>query len=149
MNAQTGRPLCMAFTRSLPGQQRLGAREQLDQNTAYLDASHVYGQTVCEAQRFRSFSGGRLNVTLSPFGGKDLLPQTNRQAECSAASGLCFEAGDFRSAENPALSTMHIAFLREHNRIAGQLQALNRNWDDERLYQVIFFFTNVWWRAWN
>lgn len=103
----------MPFTRSLPGQQRLGAREQIDQNSAFLDISHVYGQTPCESQRLRAFTGGRLNVTISPFRGRDLLPQTNRQAECQAASGLCFDAGDSRVTENPGLSVLHtiVSFL--------------------------------------
>ena len=44
LNISSGRPHCIAFTRSLPGQQRLGPREQLNQNTAFVDASQIYGQ---------------------------------------------------------------------------------------------------------
>ena len=146
VDVRTGRPLCMSFTRSLAGQQRLGPREQIDQNSAYIDASHIYGGTPCEARRLRSFTGGRLNATVSPFRGKELLPQTSRQAECQSSSRLCFEAGDVRAAENPGLSTLHTAFLREHNRIVGQLQAVNRNWDDERLYQTGRRITNAIWQ---
>ena len=49
LNISSGRPHCIAFTRSLPGQQRLGPREQLNQNTAFVDASQIYGQV--ETQR--------------------------------------------------------------------------------------------------
>ncbi|EFX87909.1 hypothetical protein DAPPUDRAFT_42141, partial [Daphnia pulex] len=146
VNLQTGRPVCMSFTRSLPGQQRLGAREQMDMNTAYLDLSHVYGQTPCESQRLRAFSGGRMNITISPFRGRDLLPQTSRLAECQAASGLCFDAGDSRATENPGLSVLHTVMVREHNRIAGQLQTLNRQWDDERLYMTSRKITGAIWQ---
>ena len=47
LNISSGRPHCIAFTRSLPGQQRLGPREQLNQNTAFVDASQIYGQVDC------------------------------------------------------------------------------------------------------
>jgi hypothetical protein len=77
-----------------------------------------------------------MNITISPFRGRDLLPQTSRLAECQAASGLCFDAGDSRATENPGLSVLHTVMVREHNRIAGQLQTFNRQWDDERLYMT-------------
>ena len=77
MNSSNGRPYCIPFTRSLAGQQRLGPREQINQNSAYVDSSHVYGETLCKAQVLRA-PGGKLNATLSedrPM--KILMPQVN------------------------------------------------------------------------
>lgn len=37
--------------------------------------------------------------------------------------------------ENPALTSLHTLFLREHNRLARELKRLNRQWDSETLYQ--------------
>ena len=38
----------------------------------------------------------------------------------------------------PNLSALHIAFIREHNRLVAKLAALNTPWknDDEKLYQT-------------
>jgi len=135
VNISSGRPFCIAFTRSLPGQQTLGPREQINQNTAYLDASHIYGQDLCGSRELRSFHGGLLNTTLHPVQGKALLPQESGHPECKARSGRCFKAGDTRSSEQPGLAVVHTIWMREHNRIATELSAINRHWDDERLYQ--------------
>jgi len=136
LNISSGRPHCIAFTRSLPGQQRLGPREQLNQNTAFLDSSQIYGQNICQAEGLREFRNGRLNMTLPPHGrGKNLMPTTKSNDECKAESGKCFVAGDHRASEQPALAAMHTVFLREHNRIVKGLQKLNLHWTDERLFQ--------------
>lgn len=47
----------------------------------------------------------------------------------------CFASGDARVNEHPGLALMHVLFLREHNRVAAQLGALNPRWDDETLFQ--------------
>ena len=126
LNTTSGRPHCIAFTRSLPGQQRLGPREQLNQNTAFIDASHIYGNDRCDASDLREGFDGRLNTSLPVSGrGKHLLPKTTKNKECKAASGYCFYGGDSRVSEQPGLAAMHTIFLREHNGLAARLKVKN------------------------
>jgi len=131
----TGRPKCIAFTRSLPGQLSLGHREQLNQVTAFVDASHTYGSDVCESRKLRSFVGGRMNATRHPIRGKDLLPTTSEHLECKSPSSTCFTGGDTRASEQPGLTAAHTIFMREHNRIVGELAQINPHWNDEQLFQ--------------
>lgn len=135
VNQTTGERLCFPFMRSLPGQQHLGPRDQINQNSAFLDGSVVYGEQACLGRDLRAFVGGRLNVTIHPVRGKDLLPQSPSHPECRAPSGYCFIAGDARASEQPALTAMHTVWMREHNRLVDGLHAVNPHWDDERLYQ--------------
>jgi len=135
-NTSSGHAHCIAFTRSLPGQQRLGPREQVNQNTAFIDASMVYGNDVCLSDKLRENVNGRLNGTFPSRGrGKHLLPMTTKNRECKAHSGFCFYGGDARVSEQPGLAAMHTIFLREHNRLAERLKRVNPHWTDETLYQ--------------
>lgn len=43
--------------------------------------------------------------------------------------------GDARMNQNPQLTILHIIMLREHNRVADYLQAINPHWNDETVFQ--------------
>lgn len=89
-NVLLGKSLYVTFNLCHP----LGHREQLNQLTAYIDGSFMYGSDPCTARSLRALQGGRLNVTLHPSGrGKPLLPQIDDHPECKAPSGFCFNAG--------------------------------------------------------
>ncbi|XP_017887733.1 uncharacterized protein LOC108629510 [Ceratina calcarata] len=135
VNVTSGARMCFPSMRSLPGQQHLGPREQINQNTAFLDASVIYGENTCICNILRGFNG-RMNVTQSPHRGhKDLLPQSPTHPECKAKSGYCFIGGDGRASEQPALTVMHTMWIREHNRIVDGLRQINPHWDGEKLFQ--------------
>ena len=46
-----------------------------------------------------------------------------------------FVAGDLRVNEQPFLTSLHVLFMREHNRIASELTRLNPRWSDDKIYQ--------------
>ncbi|EEC10299.1 peroxinectin, putative [Ixodes scapularis] len=130
---------CIEFVRSVPAprpQCTFGPREQLNQLTAYMDSSNIYGSTEEEAKSLRSFRDGRLASTF--FSRDELLPrQTDGTQECNeqGTDFVCFRAGDERVNEQVSLTAMHTLWLREHNRVAGELHRLNPGWKDEILYQ--------------
>ncbi|XP_035678849.1 peroxidasin-like [Branchiostoma floridae] len=69
---------------------------------------------------------------------KELLPSNTEEMDflCEESTGnqTCSAAGDIRVNEQPGLTSMHTAFLREHNRIARGLSRINPNWDDDRVF---------------
>ncbi|KAK3092471.1 hypothetical protein FSP39_003219 [Pinctada imbricata] len=127
---------CMNFVRSAAAVQCMPAiREQVNAVTSYIDASNVYGSTSEEMWALREGTGGMLKVSRG-----NLLPKWE-DTKCDLRSPhlgtFCMLAGDKRANVVPNLSALHIAFVREHNRIAKKLAEVNPDWsgDDEKLFQ--------------
>ncbi|MEM8590189.1 MAG: peroxidase family protein [Pseudomonadota bacterium] len=95
-----------------------GAREHVNEITAFMDASMVYGSDAATAAALRG-EGGTLLLD-----GDGLLIQT--------ADGVL--AGDVRAAENAALTSMHTLFAREHNWWVSELAAEDTSLTDDELY---------------
>uniref|UniRef100_A0A0K2TLR4 Peroxidasinlike [Acyrthosiphon pisum] n=1 Tax=Lepeophtheirus salmonis TaxID=72036 RepID=A0A0K2TLR4_LEPSM len=128
---------CLTFTRSMPGQKNIGKRQQLNQNSGLLDASHVYGSSICSSNALRKFKYGHLKVTNHPYQSyfKPLMPMKQNIFECESHFGMCFHSGDDRSNEQPGLTSLHTLFVREHNYICDQLRIYNPKWSDDTLFQ--------------
>nr|XP_050852111.1 uncharacterized protein LOC127064706 isoform X1 [Vespula vulgaris]XP_050852112.1 uncharacterized protein LOC127064706 isoform X1 [Vespula vulgaris] len=132
---------CMEFVRSAPAPQcKIGPREQLNQVTAFIDGSAIYGSDSQTAHDLREFSGGRLRMQITPDN-RTLLPASlnpndgcNREDE-RLRGRYCFLAGDPRANENLHLTTMHLIWARQHNKIADGLAKVNPTWSDEKIYQ--------------
>ncbi|XP_067657667.1 peroxidase-like [Haliotis asinina] len=125
---------CMSFVRSIQvsnAECKLAPAEQLNQITAYIDGSMVYGSSIAEMRTLRAFDRGLLKTSAN-----DLLPE-DKEPSCrkQSAKDYCFKAGDTRVNEQMALATLHTIWVREHNRMAKELGSLNPLWDDERLFQ--------------
>jgi hypothetical protein len=118
--------------------------QQVNVDSSFLDLSQVYGSTQAVADALRTFSGGQLKT--SPG---DLLPLNNstyfsvsqlaalnvaNDAQAVPNSSL-FATGDVRGNENLELTALQTLFVRNHNRLAAELQKEHPDWSDEQLYQ--------------
>lgn len=129
---------CMSFTRSLPTPAvncKMGPREQLNQNTHYLDASQIYGSDMKTMKNLREHKKGLMKMT-----GETLPQDRENAAGCrlpfyNIPSIYCFQGGDDRLNEQPFVLTLHTIFVREHNRIAKELGKIFPKWNDDRLFE--------------
>lgn len=120
----------------------LQPREQINQLTSFIDASQVYGfeNLVAEDLRELTNDNGLLRVGATFPRRKPLLPTVGINGmDCrrnlEESSRNCFVAGDIRANEQVGLAAMHTIWMREHNRIASTLKALNPFWDGDKVYQ--------------
>ena len=116
-------------------------REQLNQITAFIDASNVYGSSDEEARNLRDFRSNRgmLRTGILMPSGRPLLPPnqgepTDCQIDPNNAHVSCFQAGDHRANEQLGLLSMHTIWMRQHNRVAGELLRYNPHWDGDLVY---------------
>ena len=138
---------CMSFARSIPSCEvhkgEFSPREQFNAITHYIDASNVYGSTDVVARALRELAGGRLLVgPPHATGAKPSLPLFSHEQLQNVCIPMCpdnmtgYCAGDDRVNEHQALTIMHTIWVREHNRIVGELTKLDPTLSDEDLYQT-------------
>jgi len=107
-------------------------RQQLNMITTWIDASNVYGSDETRATALRANDGtGKLKTSAG-----DLLP-FNLEGLPNAGSTEpdLFLAGDVRANEQAALTSLHVLFVREHNRLAENIRARQPELTDEEIYQ--------------
>lgn len=108
-------------------------RQQINNITAFQDASNVYGSDATRQRALRTLDGtGRLKTSvgnLLPFN-EDGLPNA------PDTSARFFLAGDVRSNEQVALTAMHTLWVREHNTIADRLRQRNSSLTGDQIYNT-------------
>lgn len=110
-----------------------GARQQINEITAFVDASNVYGSHGARASALRANDGtGRLATSDG-----DLLPyNTAGLANAPTAHDPSFFlAGDIRANEQTGLAAMHTLFVREHNRWAELIAASDPGLTGDEIYE--------------
>lgn len=124
---------CIDFARSSPACGQAG-REQVNSITGFIDASNVYGSEDEVAEVIRSKEGGRLVENENQSGQLPTNDQLRRPSH-HLDDRNDFVAGDLRVNEQPFLTSMHVLWMREHNRLAGLLAEELHTDNDELLYQ--------------
>ncbi|WKX96698.1 hypothetical protein Q1695_012829 [Nippostrongylus brasiliensis] len=123
---------CLKVSRSAPIC-HVTPREQLNENTAYIDGSMIYGSSPKDLHKFREGRTGLLKM--SRFNNQIVLPFDQSKCPHKDKCTASFTAGDIRANLFVGLSSLHIIFAREHNRIARRLQSMNRSWSGDRVFQ--------------
>lgn len=97
-------------------------REQVNQITAYLDGSSIYGSDEETTLELRELDGsGKLKTSSG-----NLLPIDNE--------GM-FMSGDIRVNEQVALTSMHTLFMREHNRLADEIKLEDPDLTGDQIFE--------------
>ncbi|CAD7700698.1 unnamed protein product [Ostreobium quekettii] len=109
-------------------------REQVNTITSYLDGSVVYGESLEKADKLRAHYKGKM----STFNG--MLPTNFMGVTMANPAGVEKDtdlraAGDVRANVNAALLAIQTLFIREHNRLAEEIEAKNPTWTDEQIFR--------------
>ncbi|MEM1182919.1 MAG: peroxidase family protein [Acidobacteriota bacterium] len=107
-------------------------REQINEITAWIDASNVYGSEDERAEALRAHDGtGRLATSAG-----DMMPfNTAGLPNAGGTSPTLFLGGDVRANEQVGLAAIHTLFVREHNFQADRIRAENAQLDGDQVYQ--------------
>ena len=116
-------PIVLAFVRSqfYPGTGTApdNPREQINNLTAFIDASQVYGSDWTRAYALRANDGtGKLRTS----GDGEYLPYNldGLDNDGGATRRDLFLSGDVRANEQIGLTALHTLFMREHNRLTEE-----------------------------
>ncbi len=125
---------CLDFKRSIGFCNASHATlEQVNALTSFVDASMVYGSSPEDGLELREEKDGKLKTSINNGDGKEFLPILGNERDENGT------AGDVRANEQPGLFSMHVVFLREHNRLAAiisdYVDTINKKDKDDQIYQ--------------
>lgn len=128
-------PCCLLFTRAAPvcgtGRSDKAPRQQLNENTAFIDGSAVYGSSVPDRDRLKD----GIFMKTAFFNDTGYLPFDKSLCTGPTDCNVTFDAGDSRFVIFIGLAAFHTLMLREHNRLAERLTQINPQWSPDQVFQ--------------
>lgn len=122
------------FVRSVRGfsEEHPKTERPINSLSSAVDLAAVYGADSYRASQLRTMQDGKLKDSTG-----NLLPKnTDLLFNAPSNDASFFVAGDHRSNEHPVLTSLHVIFLREHNRLADELKFYFPEWNDDMLYNM-------------
>lgn len=120
---------------------RFIAREQVNQLTAFIDGSNIYGSTIELARYIRDLNSDVGHLKTTQVFNRSYLPLSDDkfpidcQLQPNGSLMECFLSGDHRANEQLGLLTFHNVWLRQHNRLATRLKQINPKWNGDQIYE--------------
>ncbi|KAF8357420.1 bli-3 [Pristionchus pacificus] len=116
-------------------------REQVNERTAWIDASFLYSTQIPWIESMRSFTNGTLKEGAPGYPplNNPHIPLINPpppQIHRLMNPERLFILGDSRINENPGLLSFGLVLFRWHNVQARRMQAAHPDWTDEELFQA-------------
>ncbi|MCR9253036.1 MAG: peroxidase family protein [bacterium] len=127
------------------GTSSLNPRQHVNEQTAFIDGSVIYGVDGDRLEYLRTLENGKFRVSEGnnlPFNTVD--GEYNSDVDFNAPlmevpsiprPSKFYMNGDIRANENPGLLALHTLFVREHNRLCDSLAVANPSLNDEQLFQ--------------
>ncbi len=137
-------PMSRALFDPATGTSPSNPRAHMNEITAFIDGSAVYGSDEARASWLRTFQDGKMKLSaggLLPYntidGERDspIDPNAPHMGDDVGMADKLFVAGDERANENSLLLSYHTLFVREHNRLCDELKDKHPDWNDEELFQ--------------
>ena len=110
-------------------------RAQVNEITAFIDASNVYGSDIGRSRALRSNDdSGRLETSADG----QFLPYNLDGLDNDGGNQRrdLFVAGDIRANEQVGLTALHTLFLREHNRLADLIAGANPDLTGQEVFEL-------------
>lgn len=101
-------------------------REQRNDISAYIDASNVYGSDANRSLALRALDGtGKMKTSSANLLPLNTMGLPNDLPPDRPNPDTYFVSGDTRVNETAVLTAMHTLFIREHNRVCGEIATAN------------------------
>uniref|UniRef100_UPI00398F410F dual oxidase 2 n=1 Tax=Pristiophorus japonicus TaxID=55135 RepID=UPI00398F410F len=128
-------------------------RLQVNEVSAWIDGSSIYGSSHSWCDELRSFSDGRLasgSDSRLPKPSSIKLPMWNHPDPSTGQTGLqgFYDFGNVGANENPFIMAESIIWFRYHNYLASRFKIQASSWSDEDIFQhsrkwVVAVFQNI------